>query len=273
MMLLGMTPLDLHWAADGIVPLPGGGFGLRAWLIDHGLGTAAGLGLYAFMMAAFLGMVVGYRSALSVLMAYVGLLLESYWNRLPLSSANSAMTAMMFCLIWAHTGRVWSMDAKRAPVFGAGGNLVPAWPLYLIRIQIAVIYFTSGLWKIVSPAWRDGSAVHWSLNANTFHRFPWILPSALDPLIQALTWGTLLFELAFPLLVLSRYTRRLTILAGVGLHISLGLTLEVGVFTPVMLAGYLAFLEPNRVPVEASRWKARLEQMLARLKPGRSRLA
>ena len=135
MMMAGMTPLEMHWAADGVVPLPGGGLGLRAWIVDHGLGTVAGWALYAFMLTAFLGMVVGYRSDLSVLAGYLGLLLESYWNRLPLSSAQSAMTAMMFCLVWAQTGRVWSIDALRDRARAVNPGLVSAWPLYLMRVQ------------------------------------------------------------------------------------------------------------------------------------------
>ena len=248
MKMAGMTPLDLHWSADGIVPLPGGGSGLRAWVVTHGLGTFSGWALYVFMTTAFAGMVAGYRSELCVLAAYAGLILESYWNRLPLSSAHPAMATVMFCLIWAQTGRIWTLDGNRSRLPQTEAPLVPAWPLYLIRCQLSVIYFTTGLWKVLSPAWRDGSAVHWALNVNTFHRFPWTLPAALDPLLSAMTWGTLFFELAVPVLVLFRRTRAVTLLAGVGLHLGMGLTMELGLFSWVMLASYPAFLDPVRFP-------------------------
>ena len=246
MRMAGMSSVELFWAADGIVPLPGGGTGLRQWVVDSGLGTIAGWTIYLYITTALFSMLLGYRSNLSVLASYLGLLLESQWNRLPLSSSHPAMTTMVFCLIWAETGRVWSLDARRNPQ--RESEDVAAWPLYLIRCQMAVIYFTSGLFKVLSPAWRDGSAIHWVLNLNSFHRFPWVPGPAVEPLLSLLTWGTLLFELAFPVLVMWRPTRTITVLAGIGLHLGMGVTLELGLFSWVMLAGYIAFLDPIRVP-------------------------
>ena len=40
--LIGFTPVDQFWMLDGLAPLPGGGLGLRAYLIESGLGAAAG---------------------------------------------------------------------------------------------------------------------------------------------------------------------------------------------------------------------------------------
>ncbi len=138
---------------------------------------------------------------------------------------------------------------------------MPIWPLRLIRCQVSLIYLSSALWKLLYPIWRDGSAVYWALNLNAFHRFPWQLPVAAEPLVVLLTWGTLLFELFFPLLVWFRVTRTPTLLAGLGLHLGLWLTLEIGPFSLVMMASYIAFLDPSRVA--RIRWLRRQRAVLA----------
>src|SRR5207244_3229970 len=78
---------------------------------------------------------------------------------------------------WADSGRVWSLDAyfKRS---GNAAERVAAWPLMLMRCQIGLIYASTALYKLAFPVWRDGSAVHWALSLNTFHRFPWTIPAS-----------------------------------------------------------------------------------------------
>ena len=241
--LIGLTPVGLYWPLDGLAPIPGGGTGIRSWIAERELGALAGWALFGGLACSFTAMTVGFRSDLAVFLSFLGQVAHTHWNSLPLSSAHQVMTVLLFCLLWAETGQVWSLDARwRQPP----PRPVPAWPLWLMRCQVAIVYLSSGLHKFAYPAWRDGSAVHWALNLNAFHRFPWHLPAALAPLEALLTWSTLLFELTFWALVLFRRTRPWALLAGVGLHAGLFLTLELGPFSLLMIASYICFLEPER---------------------------
>ena len=257
--LVGLTPVELYWPLDGIVPISSGGMELRGAITNAGLGVAAGWVAFGLMVVAFVAMTVGYRSDLAVLAGFIGLVAQLHWNRLPLSSAHQVMLNLMFCLVWAETGRVWSVDAmRRSPAAQAelAKEGVAPWPLWLMRFQLAVVYGSSGLWKFANTPWRDGSAVYWALNLNIFHRFPWPMPAAVEPLLSLLTWGTVAFELAFPVLVCFRQTRNLTLLAGIGLHLGLGLTMELGPFSLVMVAAYVAFLDPTRTPAMMEAWSS-----------------
>lgn len=244
--LAGLTPVDTYWSLDGLSPLPSPG-GPRSWIIDHGYAVWTGRAFFVCSALAALAMTVGFRSDLAVLATFLGLGLQLRWNRLPLSSAHQVVLVVLFCLVWTQSGRVWSLDARRRGGGDAAAGTVPIWPLRLIRCQVSLIYLSSALWKLLYPTWRDGSAVYWALNLNGFHRFPWQLPVAAEPLVVLLTWGTLLFELFFPLLVWFRVTRVPTLLLGLGLHLGLWLTLEIGPFSLVMMASYIAFLDPSRV--------------------------
>jgi len=246
--LAGLTPVEMFWSLDGLSPLPSNPSGPRAWLMARGLSAAAGWAFFGYSAVAASAMLVGLRSDAAVLCTFLGLSLQTYWNRLPLSSAHQVELVVLFCLIWTETGRVWSLDARRHTRDGAqDATGLPIWPLRLIRAQVALIYLSSALWKLSYPAWRDGTAVYWALNLNGFHRFPWPIPVALEPLLPFFTWGTLLFELLFPVLVWFRATRGPVLVMGLGLHLGLWLTLEIGPFSWVMIASYVAFLDPRRV--------------------------
>jgi hypothetical protein len=238
--VIGMTPFEMYWPLDGLSPLPGSG--VRAWIAAHELGTVAGAVLFIWMTCSFSAMTVGFHSDLAVFASFVGQVALTHWNNLPLSSAHQVATVLLFCLLWAPTGQVWSVDALRRPDVR---RPVPAWPLWLMRVQVAIIYLSSGLHKFAYPMWRDGSAVHWAMNLNAFHRFPWPWPASLAPLEAFLTWSTLFFELTFWVFVLFRQTRPWILLAGIGLHLGLFLSLELGPFSPLMIVSYLCYLAPE----------------------------
>ena len=242
--LLGLTPIALYWPLDGLNPIPGEGLGVRSWIAQRGLGAAVGNSLFVWLLCSLSAMTIGFYSDVAVLLSFAGLVAQSHWNGLPLSSAHQVMTVLLFCLIWAETGQVWSLDASRGGEQGVRST--PAWPLWLMRCQVALIYLSSGLYKFAYPMWRDGTAVHWALNLNSFHRFPWPLPAQLAPLEALMTWGTLFFELSFAILVFFRRTRPIALLGGIALHAGLFAALELGPFSLLMVASYACYLDPAR---------------------------
>ena len=249
--VVGPQPFSMFWPLDGIVPLPGGGLGARALLLEHGLGVIAGYAIVAGLIVCFTAMALGVVSNLAVTGAFLGSLLQIHWNPFPLSSAHQVLVVMLFCLVWADTGAVWSVDEWRRRQAGARPSPPaeqPVWPLRLMQCQVALIYASSGLWKLFGPVWRDGSGVFYALSNNVFHRAPVAIPVEATTLLAAATYATLLFELAFPVLLLTRPTRRFALAVGVMLHIGLWLTLELGLFSWLMVASYLAFLDPHSVP-------------------------
>lgn len=245
--LVGLTPVDMYWLPDGLLPLTSGRGVPRDWLMAHGLGAVAGWSLYLTLWVVWLSLTIGLFSDAAVIAAFVAQIVQARWNNSPLSAAHQVETVLLFCLLWVPTGRVWSIDALRRRAASIEVRCA-AWPLYVMRFQVALIYFSSALSKLAYPVWRDGSAVYWALNLNDFHRFPWVIPESAAPVLALITWTTLAFELLFPFLVISRRTRPAVLWAGVGLHLGLWAMLELGPFSWVMLASYLAFLDPEKTP-------------------------
>ena len=243
--LAGLTPVETFWPLDGLTPLSADGSGPRAWLLAHGFGTAAGWTLFAALVVVFAAMTVGYRSDAAVLAAFIGLIAQDHWNHIPLSSAHQVLIVTIFCLLWTETGRVWSLDAYLRGRLHEPGVRVPAWPLWLMRCQVAVIYGSTGLYKLAYPVWRDGSGVHWAINLNVFHRLPWAIPPEAATWVALASWGTLAFELSFPVLVIVRRLRPWALAGGIALHLGLWAALELGPFSWVMVATYIAFVDPD----------------------------
>jgi hypothetical protein len=248
--LLAYVPVDMYWALDGIVPLPGGGFGFRSMLLDVGLGTAAGWLYFLGLAFAFVCMTLGIASRWAVAACLVGSVLQKSWNNLPLTSGHEVLIAALFYLVWADSGSTMSVDAWRAGRGAVPSGEVaaqPIWPLRLLRFQVALIYLNSGLWKFFGPLWRDGSAVHYAVSHNIFRRFPQALPVDLEWLLTLGTYGTLAWEIAFPFLILFRRTRAIALIVGLLVHGGIWATIEVGSFSWLIVATYIAFLDPDWV--------------------------
>ena len=259
MTLVGVRDVSMFWDLNGLVPVGHNGLGVKVFLLQHGLGSDFGRILYVCTVASFLSMIVGFQSNMSVLLALLLSLVQVAWNYLPLSGADAALRAFLFCLMWADSGAVWSVDAwltrKRSDAPPTETSYAIA-PLRLMRFQVALIYLNAGLWKFSNPYWRDGSAVHYVLESNLYHRFPNMVPVTFDWVIPLLTYGTLAWELSFAFFLLFRPTRRVAIALGVLMHVGMLLTIEIGPFHWMMLASYLAFLDPRRVAAFAARLRA-----------------
>ncbi|MBI3408560.1 MAG: HTTM domain-containing protein [Planctomycetes bacterium] len=161
------------------------------------------------------------------------------------TGAEDVMMATVFLLLLAPCGHAFALDLKRRrrepPVF------TPAWPLRLLQIQLCVIYLTTGLAKVLAPAWYDGwfTGAWWDGTALHYvfckvHMTRWSFAQLPLPfwLTAAMTYTAVWWEVLFTLLVCFRRTRRWALWFGVLFHIVIYVTLEVGWFSFYTLALY-----------------------------------
>jgi hypothetical protein len=110
------------------------------------------------------------------------------------------------------------------------------------------------MYKLLDPSWRDGTILHYVLNYNAFQRIPGQVPPALDPVLAAMTYLTLAWEALFAPAMLLRPTRRLFLVLGVLMHVGMGTFLDLGPFTPTILAAYPAFIDAKDAQQLADLW-------------------
>ena len=253
--VLALVPVSIFWQLSGLVPIGGLGAPLRSAALSAGLGTVGGWLIFLLLVASFTCMTVGLFSNWAVASALAGSILQSFWNPWPMSGAHDVLKVMLFCLLWADCSGWPSVDAWRSR---KGRFRLPPQaitPIRLMQIQVALIYMNSALWKLGGAAWRDGSTIHYVLNLNTYQRIPGPVPVAFDPVMTLMTYLTLFWEASFGLMLLNRWTRRAALMFGIALHTGLWMSMELGTFSWVILASYIAFIDPHRV----SQWSTKLQ--------------
>jgi hypothetical protein len=247
--MLGLLDVPMLLSIDGIAPTPGGGLGIRAALQSAGLGTTAGWVLWAANTVGYVMVLIGLQTALASFIAFAASALILWWNPLPFSAGQHLQHMLTFYLLFCESGLVWSVDAWLGTRRGRSFStlLQPIWPLRLLQYQVCLMYLAASLWKITDPTWRDGTALHYILNYNMFQRVPGDVPPSLEPLLAGLTYVTVAWEFLFTPAMLNRRTRNAFLLIGVGLHIGMWVLIDIGPFTPTVLAAYAAFLDPETV--------------------------
>jgi hypothetical protein len=239
--LVSYTPVSEYWPIDSIAPIPGGGVGLRSWLAAHGLGTVGGELYFWVLLLAFVALALGFWTRVAVVVCFAGTIGQKSWNHLPLTSSVEVITVVLFCLLFVDSGAAFSLDARRRP---RRETEAPIWPMRLIQFQVSLLYLNAGLWKLSHPLWRDGTALHYAISHNIFHRFPFPIPEGAAPFLAFGTYATLAWEIGFAFLVWNRWTRYPVLIAGVLIHAGIFVGMEVGSFSWVTLATYIAFLNP-----------------------------
>lgn len=112
----------------------------------------------------------------------------------------------------------------------------------LLQIQITMIYFLSGLGKLSSSDWMNGSALEKSLLHPAYARFDY--SAALNVWTSGLLAGGTIFvvvwELSWPLFSWSRF-RKYIIIFGLIFHSISFLLLDLRLFPILMICSYFAF--------------------------------
>jgi hypothetical protein len=189
---------------------------------------------------AAVGLIAGVLPRFSALVAWVMSISVIGANWYLHNSGDNVRSIELFYLMLTPCAAVWSIsdwgkkeDRDRRAIY------VPAWPVRLLFIQLMLIYFLNGFYKLMGDDWRSGNVMHYVM-ANlawtrvSFAQFP--LPTIAT---QLLTWTVLTWELGFPALACMPSTRKVALWMGVVFHIGTAAFLPLGPFPLYMICLYL----------------------------------
>jgi hypothetical protein len=175
-------------------------------------------------------------------------------------------------------GAAWSLDSwlrrRRGrlsdPVF------VYPWALRLLFVQMVLMYWCNGLYKLTGVVWKNGDSLYYVLGDLTLTRWSHAQFPVPYPITKILSWTVLAWEVTFPLWVclpwrwlgdrlegrgmdrhrrllgLVRYVPVIALLFGVAFHVGIGLSMELGFFAPYALCLYLPLLPVERLSSHVS---------------------
>jgi len=274
-------------------PLAGGGMGTPMshkavpWLYAT-FTTGADAAWVGFGLVVVLTVMLGVGlltrlSALALVLVWTQLALG-----LPASDRGIDMLIrnVVLLLAFSSAGQVWSIDARlRTGSWHGDGQRIPAWPRYLLIVQLVILYFTAGVQKVASSWTPFGgwSALYIAMRDPAFAMGPLSGLDGLYPATQFLTASTWCWEWSAPLLLLALYYRdtrarsgrlralmnRLSfrtiyLLIGAVFHIGTSLTLQLGIFPWAILSLYPACFHPEEFQQMAEKLRISLWNKMTR---------
>jgi uncharacterized membrane protein YphA (DoxX/SURF4 family) len=166
--------------------------------------------IYFATMTACAAMILGWRTRLTTLLTFLGVMQIYNYNSLWYAGGDTVTRVMLFVAIFARWGEAYSLDAwrrrRRAILAGAPGvpafRRIPAWPQRLMMIQLAIIYCATGALKSGVTWGPEGSALYYALNLDHFYRMPMTAAATLlhrVGVLRVTTWVVHVWEVLFPL--------------------------------------------------------------------------
>jgi hypothetical protein len=236
--------LFAFYGRDGILPVADGP---GSWgLLDLSDEPGVLVGVFVATLVGSVAFTLGLFTRVAALVVWAGVVSFEHRNGLVTNSGDGLVRNLAFLSMLAPCGEALSLDRWRRDRehFWEFPERAP-WALRLIQIQMSVGYVSAFWAKAGNPLWRQGTAVAYSERIQDIHRLP-----VLDLVTQSvlatnlMTYGTLAVELSLGLLVWNRTLRPWVLLAGVGLHLSIDVSIMVGFFSLAMLTTYLSFVPP-----------------------------
>ncbi len=247
-----LPDIDAFYTDAGILPREAvvGPLG-SPWTLSIHLMSGQWAVQFALMLVAIifaLGMTVGYRTRLCTVVSWF--LLTSMQARNPIigHGGDTLLRVLLFWSMFVPLNGRYSLDQALNP----SGPRLPvthmSWGSQALMLQLCFVYWFTAAAKL-HPVWLgEGSAIYYALNLDQFTRpFGYFL-LGFPGLLRQMTHGTMLLEAFGPLLVFSPIwtgpLRLLMVLAFIGLHAGIGLSMYLGNFSWVCAAAWLMFLPP-----------------------------
>lgn len=186
---------------------------------------------------------LGFKTRLFGFLSWISLV--SLWHRNPLilDGDDAILRLTLLYLLASPCGNALALDAwnKSYELYA------PVWPLRLIQCQLSLLYFVSGWTKFTSSQWLDGSILQMVLAHPQYSRWDfsyWANRTWLKNfwlyLCHAIRW----WEVLFPVLLLQRHSRCISLGFGLLFHLGLMLFMHLRLFPLIMLVLYCSWL-PN----------------------------
>ncbi|GLW12733.1 hypothetical protein Misp01_78610 [Microtetraspora sp. NBRC 13810] len=184
-------------------------------------------------------------------------LLWSWHERNPLlvDGGDTLMQLVLIYLCFADLSARWSVDARRR----AGreedrGRL--RWRVLTVLhntavlatlAQMCLVYVTAGMLKVQGERWQDGTALYYALRIAEFQPFPALSRLFYDHEFLVVTSGYLavFVQLLFPALMLNTVTRRLGLVAVMGMHVGVGVLMGLPFMSFIMIVTDLLFVRDS----------------------------
>ncbi|GAB3598325.1 HTTM domain-containing protein [Microbacterium tumbae] len=154
----------------------------------------------------------------------------------------------LLLLFFADPAARWSIDARRRAKSGEWftpggsfsqiGTVLHNLALVALTAQVCFVYASGALFKAGGDPWAEGYAVYNPLHTARFGTWPVLseLFTSWGPGVVLLSWGSILLQVAFPLMLLTRPTRLVGLVGILSFHIGIAVLMGLPWFSLTMIA-------------------------------------
>jgi hypothetical protein len=203
--------------------------------------------LFSLKLFVLLAVLIGWQTRLSLVAAFV---LVGWLGLLDYIGSFKKYSVialhLLFLLSLTNSGGVWSIDRWRNCRRDFAPSQSPLWPRRLMQILLCSIYLGAVITKVRRRDFATGDLLMFSLLDERWGGGwlgQWL--STQPHLLVLASMTTILFEIAFPLLIWIPPLRRPMILCGILFHVSMAVSMSLAIFTPIMLVLLLAFVDES----------------------------
>ena len=199
---------------------------------------------FVFFLLAALCLTLGFWTRISSVLVYLCLATLHARDAPIHNSGDTVMMVLSAYMIFAPAGAACSLDRLWRIARGKESEEPPSiipWPQRLMQIQVALVYLCASFSKATGPQWMDGTAAYYPLHLSETARFPMPFLNNLY-VINLITWGTVITEVSLATFIWVPRLRLYVLAAGVGLHLGIEYSMNIPLFSFLMIASYITFL-------------------------------
>jgi hypothetical protein len=142
------------------------------------------------------------------------------------------LIGLFYCMLMP-VGRMWSMD-QRAGREPHGDAEWISFSVVVLRLHLCIVYAAAGLAKAMGEQWWTGDALWRAFSLPQFQQFNPAPLLAFTPLLQAAAIASILLQLAYPVLVWTRF-RALAVFFTELMHLGIAVSLGLWLFSLIMI--------------------------------------
>ncbi|MDN3310079.1 HTTM domain-containing protein [Microbacterium oryzae] len=200
--------------------------------------------LYLVLLALAVLFTIGWRFKVVLPVYFVLWISFIEMNDAVGDQGDNMYRIVLLLLFFADPAARWSLDARRRARNGDRtilpreiSTLLHNLALVALTAQVCFVYASGGLYKAGGEPWSGGYAVYAPLMTERFGTWPVLsdLVTAWGPAVTIASWGSIILQIAFPFMLLSRPTRIIALFGIMSFHIGIGVLMGLPWFSLAMI--------------------------------------
>ncbi|SMO80818.1 HTTM domain-containing protein [Melghirimyces algeriensis] len=269
--ILNYGQRDLLWGPDGI-------WSYGNFLSSHNNGilnlfhfSASNL-FFEILFHLFIVILVlyllGIRTRLTGLLVFIFFWSFYYRNPAIMNGGMNLLRLELLYLMFANTGAYLALtpekpvrDIMKKSLLEKMIAVLHNVAVMAVALQIILVYFTAGIYKVMGSYWQDGTAVYYALR---LHEFYW--PGVNDWiwnqtwLVVLASYGTILIQVMFPAFIVHPKLKYFALAGVVSMHIGIAFTMSLFFFSWIMIASEMILLNDEDYR-KIKQWLRKLKEL------------